>query len=232
MSGDMNTSLGNGFVNLMLASFLCDEQGKELFGFVEGDDGLFVTDAILTKDHYAQLGFTIKIQTEESPCEAGFCGLIFSETGDVIRDWSKIFQTFGWTQSFLGAGRKIMCQLLCAKALSVLYESPQCPVVSALAHQALKHVEGQGPRWISDGFHTHVPTAVSVFSPSLETRCLYARKFGVSVEMQLEVEALIFQDDLQGAFELLQSTRGYSPSPVGRDGDDPAWFAARYVVPM
>ena len=62
MSGDMCTSLGNGFTNLMLARFIVHEKGGKLEGFVEGDDGLFCTDVELDSGDYAKLGFTIKIE--------------------------------------------------------------------------------------------------------------------------------------------------------------------------
>jgi len=41
MSGEMNTSLGNGFSNLMFMLYACHVQGIAAEGIVEGDDGVF-----------------------------------------------------------------------------------------------------------------------------------------------------------------------------------------------
>jgi hypothetical protein len=43
MSGDMCTSLGNGFSNLMLVKYIVESRGGTFDGIVEGDDGLFVS---------------------------------------------------------------------------------------------------------------------------------------------------------------------------------------------
>lgn len=198
MSGDMCTSLGNGFTNLMLAKFLASEQGKELEGFVEGDDGLFSTEAILTPELYARLGFSIKIEEVEDPCRGSFCGMIFPESGEIIRDPRRFLENFGWTSSFIHAGLPIMQQLLRAKALSACYEAPQCPVVGVLARRALVHTTGAAPRFVDDGYHYCPRDVLNVpaFNPSPDTRVLFAQEFGVSVEVQLAVEAAINADDM------------------------------------
>lgn len=176
MSGDMCTSLGNGFTNYMLALFLATEKGGHLTGFVEGDDGLFSTDVVLTSDDYADLGFTIKIEEVIDPCEASFCGMIFSESGEIVKDPRKFMQGFGWTSSFIGAGPAIMDQLLRAKALSSVYETPQCPIIGAISRYALSKTKGVVPRFVEDGYH--VPRDVvniPEFHPSNDTRELFAR---------------------------------------------------------
>jgi hypothetical protein len=78
MSGEMNTSLGNGFTNLMLLLFLFSELGEEVSPVVEGDDSCtsYMNRAPTTKD-FADLGFTIKIQTYDNFEEMSFCGIIF-----------------------------------------------------------------------------------------------------------------------------------------------------------
>lgn len=166
MSGDMCTSLGNGFTNLMLAKFLAAEQGKELAGFVEGDDGLFVTEATLTAEAYQQLGFSIKIVELGDPCKASFCGMVFAESGEIIKDPVKFLSTFGWTHSFINAGAAVMDQLLRAKALSAIYEAPQCPILGQLARCALEKTRGVIPRFVDDGYH-RAPDEVKLepFSP-------------------------------------------------------------------
>lgn len=198
MSGDMCTSLGNGFSNLMLALFLAHEKGGVLDGFVEGDDGLFCSDVELTAADYESLGFTIKIEEVDDPCQASFCGMIFSDSGEIIREPRRFFMGFGWTQSFIGAGDRIMDELLRAKALSVVYETPQCPIIGAMARRALIKTQGVAPRFVNDGYHVpHDVKNIPAFAPSSDTRLLFETMYGVSVSVQLQAEAAV----ARGAFE-------------------------------
>jgi hypothetical protein len=198
MSGDMCTSLGNGFTNLMLAKYIVSLKHGTLTGFVEGDDGLFSTDVTLTPSDYANLGFSIKIEEVDDPCEASFCGMVFSESGQIIRDPRRFFEGFGWTTSFINAGGRIMDELLRAKALSTCYETPQCPVVGALARYALKKTSHVHPRFVADGYHV-LPDIVNVpaFSPSLDTRLLFEREYGVSLLAQIAMEKAIGRGDME-----------------------------------
>lgn len=199
MSGDMCTSLGNGFTNLMLAKFLAHRQGKELRGFVEGDDGLFATEASLTIEDYDHLGFTMsKLEEIPDPCEGSFCGMVFADSGQIIRDPIKFCQSFGWTSSFVSAGTAIMEQLLRAKALSCAYETPHCPIVGAMARAALHETRGVTPRFVQDGYHErpHDEHGVEDFSPSDDTRALFAKLYGITPELQIEIETRILAGNL------------------------------------
>jgi len=220
MSGDMCTSLGNGFTNLMLAKFLVSEKGGTLTGFVEGDDGLFATDVELTSADYASLGFTTKIEEVFDPCTASFCGMIFSESGEIIRDPQKFLMGFGWTQSFINAGPRIMDELLRAKALSTCYETPQCPIVGAMARYALKCTEHVHPRFVRDGYHEVLPDVINVpeFCPAVDTRELFATVYGIPVNVQLTIEHQISVGDMGSVSVLLP------PSDVQLD------YASKYVI--
>lgn len=201
MSGDMCTSLGNGFTNLMLAKFLAARQGKQLTGLVEGDDGLFVTDAVLDKRDYARLGFLIKIAEVDCPTSASFCGMVFGPSGQIVRDPLEFCATFGWTSSFVGGGDRLMEQLLRAKALSSVYEMPHCPIVGAMARYALKQTRGVVPRFVNDGYHRAPPDEFDLpdFSPSSDTRELVARLYGIPSEVQVETERRIANGDFDFA---------------------------------
>lgn len=241
MSGEMFTSVGNGLTNLMLAKFCAHEQGKTLHGFVEGDDGLFATDAVLTPEFYARLGFTIKIVEIEDPCTAypvtkgvepgsmAFCGIIFPESGELIKDYRKFFQGFAWTSSFISAGPKIMMQLLRSKALSSVYETPQCPIIGALARYALAYTRGTVvseavKSSLRDSYHSTLDKLprdeswIPKFNPNILTRELYARTYGVSIETQLTVEHHISRGEFDKVSE-------YLPAPFASE-----WFSTRYVV--
>jgi len=182
----------------MLAKFLAFKQGQELFGFVEGDDGLFATDALLNEGMYKALGFTIKIVEVRDPCAASFCGMIFAESGEIIRDPIAFMAGFGWTSSFISAGPKIMHELLRAKALSAVYETPQCPIVGVLARIALARTRGYAARFVEDGYHVfpHDEIPLPAFSPSMDTRLLVAQEFGIAPEVQILIERRLLEGSM------------------------------------
>lgn len=220
MSGDMCTSLGNGFTNLMVVSYLVHKKRGFFEGFVEGDDGIFSTDVQLSEEDFAALGFKIKLQEVADPCEASFCGIVCSDNGEIIRDPHKFLQGFGWTHSFISAGPKIMDELLRAKALSTVYETPQCPIVGEMARLALRLTAHVHPRFVNDGYHV-CPDVVSVpeFRPSSETRELFSRLYGIPVPVQLSAEEAIRKNDMLSLSHLIPSN------------DDSFYHSLNYVTP-
>jgi hypothetical protein len=220
MSGDMCTSLGNGFTNLMLAKFLAWEQGAELYGFVEGDDGLFATTADLTAQAYKDLGFAIKIEVVTDPCRASFCGMVFADSGQIVRNPIEFLATFGWTSSFIGAGHKIMQELLRAKALSAVYETPHCPIVGAVARYALSRTRGAHPRFIQDGYHTQPPDEIPLpaFAPAADTRRLVWELYGISPDVQIAIEKSV----AAGNFDVMRLL----PATATRDYEH---YASRFL---
>lgn len=193
MSGDMCTSLGNGFTNLMLMGFFCERVGSSWDGFVEGDDGIFgIQGAVPAASDFASLGFEIKLAEIRDPSLGGFCGVVAA--GDqVIRDPVRFFQTFGWTSTSIEGGKRVMMGLLRAKALSALYEAPACPIVSATARRALELTHGFEPRWEWHGYHVPPPKNFDPVEVEIrpESRDLFAELYGISVECQLRAEAAL-----------------------------------------
>lgn len=198
MSGDLWTSLGNGFTNLMLVKYIAHIKGGVVDGFVEGDDGIFSSSVNITKEDYERLGFTIKIEEVPDPTKASFCGLVFASSGEIIRDPLRFCENFGWTQSFISAGDRIMRGLLRAKALSAIAETGQCPIVGAIARRALIEAGEVEAVFVQDGYHDHLieQSAIPAFAPSEDTRALFAAQYGIPVEVQLDLEASIATGDM------------------------------------
>jgi hypothetical protein len=218
MSGEMNTSLGNGFTNFMLSLFLSSRKGGEMDGVFEGDDGLFFSTVALKEEDYEQLGFTIKLQQVPDPCKASFCGMIFSDSGQIIKDPRKFLQGFGWTASALEGRSGTLLSLLRAKALSTLYEVPHCPIVGVIARDALRFTKDYPAKFISDGYHPCIPNFVpEVFNPSASTRELFHEMYGITVQEQLIAEKLIREGKI------------YEISSVLPPTDHCAHYFARYV---
>lgn len=199
MSGDMCTSLGNSFLNLMVATFVAAKSGDpDPWVIVEGDDGLTGTKVPVDESWFQKLGLIIKWKSEENPCEAGFCGKVFGPSRQVIRDPRRVIQTFGWSDRAVNAPAKVRAELLRAKALSLAYETPHCPIVRAVADLALERTRGYTPRYVVDSYHQAGPKDESnlpPFAPTADTRALFAKKYGITVQAQLDYEGRIRSGD-------------------------------------
>jgi hypothetical protein len=157
MSGEMSTSLGNGFGNLMFMLFTCQKVSRlrELTGtcakrehecrvydgVVEGDDGLFaVTGVPPSAADFAKLGLIIKLEVHADLSSAGFCSM-YSDPVERINlvNPLEVVATAGWTSfRYARAKDSVLKRLLRCKALSMAHQYPGCPVVSAFAFHLLK----------------------------------------------------------------------------------------------
>jgi len=200
LSGEMNTSLGNGFANLMVFKYLMHEKGVSSDRcFVEGDDLLATYfGPKLTIDDYAQLGFTIKPMYYHHIGEASFCGQLFAPTKQILINPKRALLNFGWISSiYLNASEKKLQALARAKAMSYLSLAPACPVVASFCRYILRTT---GPDVLVDASLTTyererrddlirsglwqilVPT-------NWDTRIMFSEKFGVSIDTQFLLES-------------------------------------------
>jgi hypothetical protein len=197
MSGDMCTSLGNGFSNLMLMLFLCKKNGADCTGVVEGDDGLFrISGAAPTKEQFAKLGFRIKMEEHSNVGKAGFCKQYFhTDVRENVVDPRELLAKFGWSHSPLRFGGPAVVQaLLRAKADSLAAELPNAPIAGSLVRMVRRCV-GEGRR-LYDGVRGCATwrDKISRVNPGVvdpRSRDLVAELFGVPVPCQLEIEAYL-----------------------------------------
>lgn len=222
MSGDMCTSLGNGFTNLMLFLYLMHVKGGQGDGYVEGDDGLFATTVPLVAQDFRNLGFEVEIRALVSPTDGHFCGMNMASDGTLFKDPRSLFRKFYWTHSYIHAGPRIMASLYRSKALSLACEVPGCPIAWAMAERALTRTHGcQVTHRESDGYHA-APTETDVRTrrPTTQARLDYQVRYGVTVECQLLVEDAIMAGDFQRVTDLVPPTRAdvtYSETFVETD---------------
>jgi hypothetical protein len=239
MSGEMCTSLGNGFSNLMFMLFMCKlKKCKDVVGVVEGDDGLFtMVGSAPTTEDFAKLGLRIKLEVHDRLEEASFCGMIFDIDDEVIvTDVRKVLASFGWSSSQYTNVRLYKKRaLLRCKALSLAYQYPRCPIVWSLARNMLRltsdckmNLSKMIDRMQGNLYRRQILLdAINVESvpqePPLNTRFLVERLYGVSVEYQLEIEKY---------FNSLTSI-GALQCPYIDDIMDDKWkkYAETYVLP-
>lgn len=207
MSGEMNTSLGNGFVNWILSKFFAYRNGclEQHDGLFEGDDSIVVTPFPPTVEDYRRIGFTVKIFEVDSIEEASFCGLIFDADDQVnVTDPIMELLTFGWTNKrYVGAKMATKLSLLRCKSLSMMYQYQGCPVLAALARYGLRVSRGycidkvryQLSQWeqdqlteATDQYKRDRFASISNRQIGDGTRLLVEKKFGLRYEHQIEIE--------------------------------------------
>jgi len=203
MSGEMWTSLGNSFSNLMNMLFLSSLHNINVDGFVEGDDGLFGVDKpILGVADFALLGFNIKMKYVSSLEDTSFCGNVFStKTCHSLvppEQISRVF--FSCSTSYLNVGNfKKMC-LLRAKAASLFIQGKYTPIASILAYKILKLL-GPGPMLVDPGeswwnFYILDLTKLPNFhlvDILLDDRLQYYHAFGIGLDSQLIIEKFLLK---------------------------------------
>ena len=211
MSGEMNTSLGNGFSNLMFMSFVCHKLGiDKVNGVVEGDDGLFqFSGRAPTTEDFTACGFLIKLEQHDSISTASFCGNLFDEEDkQIITDIRDIVCTLGWTNSkYLNSNLRKKKTLLRCKALSYAHQYPGCPIIGELCQYALRMTRGRtkkdmenfinNSRDINDYERKQYLDAIKEYSrdealyhePKINTRLLVEKLYGVSLDVQRSFEA-------------------------------------------
>lgn len=253
MSGEMDTSLSNGFANLMLFLFVTYRKGAhKVVGYVEGDDGLFAVSpaaAAPTEKDFADLGFTIKIGHTKKLSEASFCGQVYDMTELlVVTDPKEMLLRMGWTNKrYTKASYKTRMQLLRARGYSLVYQYNGCPILDVLGRRILELTDGYEieerifqsmDQWEREKLRAATTNSLPERKiPGPATRDLVARLFGVSVEKQLELEAKFAKIDLglhENPFDDVHPDweEYYSKYSAEYYNDDPVWLVkdeARYL---
>jgi len=207
MSGEMCTSLGNGFTNLMAMLFVCHDIGsRNVEGCVEGDDGLFSMEGPTpTTADFERLGLIIKLETHPDVSTASFCGMIFDTKDEIIiSDVMAHLCRFGWTSArYAKSNERVLLRLLRSKALSLLYSYPGCPVLWKLARYGLRITQSIKNDDLSKYDDTwwkrqmaELNTKVDFMdvwsrTPTHASRLLVEEKYGLSVPDQLTIESYL-----------------------------------------
>lgn len=212
MSGEMCTSLGNGWFNLMVLRFLLESLGHtDVQIFVEGDDSIAAytpTGVPIEDKHFRQLGLEMKISEPDSINTASFCGIVFHPEDMInVTDPREVLASFGWVSSrYASSDDKKLMALMRAKSLSYLYQYPGCPIIQELALYGLRVTAGFDLRWVlrhaymSQWERQQVENAAKYFGSGYTkvqstirdvptaTRILVEELFGVTSQQQEQIE--------------------------------------------
>lgn len=216
MSGEMNTSLGNGFSNLMFLLYICSKTAgcSNVRAQIEGDDGLCsVSGNPPTTEQFSEFGLRIKLETHADLCKASFCGMVFDiDEKKNVTDPKEVLATFGWTSSrYIRSKQSVKMTLLRCKALSLAYQYPCCPILSKLAskvlyltrsHEVKRFVEKQG-KFLYNQYDLELfllaekrnrQGELLFGEPGPKTRALVEELYGIPISLQVQTEKYI--DDL------------------------------------
>lgn len=211
-SGEMTTSLANGFSNLAITAFLLRDviDIADLRCVVEGDDGLFAIPQQFAKyvspEQYEKFGFLIKSEWSSTVSEASFCGLVY-DVDDLINITNPVDEilSVGWSmgQSIHASDRRLS-ELLVAKTYSLAYEYSGCPVVYKLARW-LARARGltfdfsimkgrEWSNWEREKIGRMCDDERNIENmlkrePTIKSRLLMEKIYGVTVAEQLEWES-------------------------------------------
>lgn len=221
MSGDMWTSLGNGFTNMMLFLYCAknsmtrtawrNTENKYDF-LVEGDDGFFGYDFDLDLTRVSRLGFVLKLAHAEDINQLSFCGIKISPSGHPIPDVPRVLEKFGYDfddtiiNNYSTTSTNHEMKLMRAKAMSLLATGPGCPILQPLAQKVLELTQGLQPRInMFDWWDTEVLDITHVkLKPveiTLKDRQYFSQTYHISVAKQIMIETFI-HEQTQLRFEL------------------------------
>jgi hypothetical protein len=164
----------------------------------EGDDGLFCGIGKPPTPEFAEkCGLLLKIE-EKKRNEASFCGMIFEpHSYQCIKDPVHVLARFGWCLT----KRKLTRDpqgLLKAKALSLFYELPACPVLTTLAKSIIRQTAKTRPIFERD-WKTRNMLLRDVHDLNIvisnDTRKLFEKVFHVPVKLQFELESALEAHD-------------------------------------
>lgn len=208
MSGEMNTSLGNGISNYLLMCFIAQQENFTIVNaLVEGDDGLFeIRGAPPTAQLVAsKYGLELKID-RAVPHTASFCGCIFNPVtrtnfGHVL----KHLVSFGWMgRRHFSLPTKRQLELTMSRVYSFNALYPGVPLLFKLCELCIRHFPKvtyvrclkyldryrSSTLWLTEDVRTPLP----------EDRCFFYELTGISPAEQLQIE-----DDFEHSFPALHS---------------------------
>lgn len=213
-SGDVNTSLGNAWANMVVIYTLLKKRGVisihrgRFVGpcrfVVEGDDGFIGSNVPLsiTPEDFSVYGLTAKIEVASQYYLGSFCGMVFDpDSLTILADPIKSVLNFGWASSnYVGASRQTRLSLLRAKALSYAYLYPQCPIIWSLAKRALTLTRGVRVRCghfdVVGKWGVNIPRDETVLMslirpPSHFSRLIVEKLWKIPPDVQISIEEKI-----------------------------------------
>jgi hypothetical protein len=193
-SGDHQTSVGNGLANFLCWDFIREEKLP------------------INEETFEAIGLRAKLSTHDDSADASFCGIILDPVErQLVRDPVPVLMKFGWSKKHqIGFSDRKVRAMLRVKALSLMYEHPACPVISAFADYVLRFTRDDTKvpwqhlsYWEREILSKALEHPVKRGVPGPATRALVHRHFGIAPEVQMEVEEYFDTRTELGPFSLV-----------------------------
>lgn len=206
MSGDMWTSLSNGFTNMCLVEYILSKNNlrapyvRNDF-LVEGDDGFICTDKKIDWSYANDIGFTLKCEECKDMNKLSFCG-ICTHDGLLVPDFKRIMNHYGYSHDrtsirYLTTGSKNQKRkfrnMIHSRALSLLAQSRGIPILQSIAQQQLQFGGHFDPRyidwWENETYDFSNVTSMTALPISKSMREFFAARYDIPIETQLQIES-------------------------------------------
>lgn len=206
MSGEMNTSLGNGFSNLLLMSFACYMTGNRILGcVVEGDDGLFETERPLQQEFFKDMGLELKCAKTKA-WKASFCGCVYNPVslhnlGHPIKALIKSC----WSSKFeASSSESHLRELQVAKVMSLNAEHPGVPIVWKFCQMVFERLGTikycRAWKYYDVYQREHLQLSDKVVAPTPDDRAFFQEMEGITIRDQVRIE-----EDIEKTFPFVCS---------------------------
>lgn len=214
-SGRYNTSLSNTIRNKLLMDSVARFLGVEYRGVFEGDDSLTGWPSFVSQDKIedalGRLGVAVEMQKYDKIGAAGYCSMYWNDNYELVCDPIKVLAMFPFSNSQLAHQQYNYKPLLAAKAMSLAYRAPGCPIVSALVR---RYIDTEGymetrnlyeRKWYSQ-FSTFVRTSHRkglkinftrwdlLREPSMDQRLFFQEIFNIDPVDQINIEKRLLTD--------------------------------------
>lgn len=213
MSGEMNTSLGNGFTTHVTGKFLgVKHHGREVIILQEGDDTIYCAPGPMEESWYRDIGLDVKLERVTDVSHGQFCQLLFDEDDmRVVRDVRKYIVGFAWLPSKYIPGVRVYPHLIRARAMSCIAQYPGHPILVSFARWILRCVQVsdvavrrviERTRAIDSYTREVLLNSIDVYQSKFDvpigirTRHYYEEHFGFSVADQLIMEAYFDEQEV------------------------------------
>lgn len=203
LSGHPMTSIANALFNLLIIVFTKFKHPLMIIKWfaVEGDDGVGVfSGPAPSPKFFTDLGLLLKYEVTETH-KASFCGMMFDPiSGDTIGDIFKHMSKLPWLFKPFGRHSSRL-RMVRARALSLYYQFPNCPVLSQYLYGILQRTSGYNIGGVLKHFDKYkreqiLEALVAKFHqvpPRVKdtTREIVSEIFGIDVEQQIMIEGTI-----------------------------------------
>lgn len=194
MSGEMNTSLGNGISNLLFMLYAAECNGVDVERIiVEGDDGLVKLSQPIDPEFFKKMGLEIKM-AKAKPYNASFCGCVYNpETLTNFGHPIDLLAKIGWApRKALNISARRKRELLISKVYSACAEHAGVPIVWKFCELVLRH-EGRitfarALKYLDRWRTVENSLSDQVKPPSPEDRLYFAEVYEYQPDAQIRIE--------------------------------------------